>query len=100
MESYLSQFFQVVFSKNVLPKPPVGGAHGGNRVGFVQHGHPVFNFFFRDYPQVFVPCALLAVSCWFNCFIFRWASAFHEVIAKVDPGLSGIRTTTRWMQTD
>src|SRR3954454_5756004 len=41
-------------------------------VGFVQHGHPVFHFFFRDYPQVFLPCALLAVSCWVNYFTFRW----------------------------
>ncbi|MGP8176180.1 MAG: hypothetical protein ACLP7O_16780 [Terracidiphilus sp.] len=41
-------------------------------VGFIQQGHFAFHFFFRDYPQVFVPCISLAVSLWINYFVLRW----------------------------
>jgi hypothetical protein len=41
-------------------------------VGYIQQGRPVFHFFFSGYPQVFVPCVSLAVSCWINYFVIRW----------------------------
>lgn len=41
-------------------------------VGYIQGGHPVFHFFFHYYPQFFVPCASLAVSCWINYFVLGW----------------------------
>lgn len=40
--------------------------------GYIQDGHFVYHLFFREYPQVFAPCVLLAASCWINYFIIRW----------------------------
>jgi hypothetical protein len=40
--------------------------------GYLQNGHPVFHFFMRDYPQFFVPCLSLAISCWVNYFVILW----------------------------
>jgi hypothetical protein len=41
-------------------------------VGYIRHGRPVYHFFFLDHPQLLGSCAVLAVSCWLNYFIFRW----------------------------
>lgn len=41
-------------------------------VGYIRHGHPAYHFFFLDHPRFLGSCAVLAVSCWCNYFIFRW----------------------------
>jgi hypothetical protein len=40
-------------------------------VGYIRDGRPVFHFFFLDHPQLLGSCAVLAVSCWLNYFVFR-----------------------------
>ncbi len=39
---------------------------------YLQQGSFAFHFFFRDYPQVFVPCISLAVSLWVNYFVLKY----------------------------
>jgi hypothetical protein len=41
-------------------------------VGYWRNGHLVFHFLLSSYPQFFIPCISLAVSCWANYFVLLW----------------------------